>query len=193
MTNSPVPPHTRRSPETWEAARRDYMAGASTAVIGERYGIDARSVRRRARLEQWRRDDAPVPTFDPLRFRMESDLETFPELAEVSAIASRDLHDLLLLPDSIGLCRYAFRKAAESAAMGAPGEAASWLRVVRLSETVGSRIDVDVRPYSPADYLRASMIEALAAEGDIDAMELDEESDVSAMSPEISGGPDSGG
>lgn len=191
MTNSPMPPHTRRSPETWEAARRDYIAGASAAVIGERYGIDARSVRRRARLEQWRRDDAPV--FDPLRFRMESDLETFPELAEVSAIATRDLHDLLLLPDSIGLCRYVFRKAAESAAMGVPGEAAAWLRVVRLSETVGSKIDVDVRPYSPADYLRASMIEALAAEGDIDAPDLEEESDVSAMSPEISGGPDSGG
>ena|GEM_PF-2956821 len=193
MTNSPMPPHTRRSPETWEAARRDYVAGASTAVIGERYGIDARSVRRRARLEQWRRDDAPAPAFDALRLRMESDLETFPELAEVSAITSRDLHDLLLLPDSIGLCRYAFRKAAESAAMGSPGEAASWLRVVRLSETVGSRINVDVRPYSPADYLRASMIEALAAEGDIDALDLEEESDVSVMSPEITSGPDSGG
>ena len=74
--------------------------------------------------------------------------------------------------------------------MGVPGEAASWLRVVRLSETVGSRIDVDVRPYSPADYLRASMIESIVGTRDD---EFDEESDVSAMSPEISGGPDSGG
>lgn len=190
MTNSPMPPSTRRSPEIWEAAHRDYIAGASTAVIGERYGIDARSVRRRAKLEQWRRDDAPTPAFDPLRFRMESDLEAFPELAEVGAITSRDLHNLLLLPDSIGLCRYAFRKAAESAAMGVPGEAAAWLRVVRLSETVGSRIDLDVRPYSPADYLRASMIESIVGTRDD---ELNDESDVSAMSPEISGGPDSGG
>lgn len=193
MTHSPMPPHTRRSPETWEAARRDYVAGVSTAVIGERYGIDARSVRRRARLEQWRRDDAPAPAFDPLRFRMESDLETFPELAEVSAITSQDLHDLLLLPDSIGLCRYAFRKAAESAAMGVPGESAAWLRVVRLSEAVGRSINVDVRPYSPADYLRASMIESIAGRRVRVPDDLDEESDESAMSPEISGGPDSGG
>ena len=193
MSNSSMPPHTRRSPEIWEAARRDYIAGASAAVIGERYGIDARSVRRRARLEQWHRDDAPASAFDQLRLRMEADLETFPELAEVSAIAGQDMHNLLLLPDSIGLCRYAFRKAAESAAMGVPGEAAAWLRVVRLSEAVGGKIDVDVRPYSPADYLRASMIESIAGRRAPGVDEFDEESDVSAMSPEIPGGPDSGG
>lgn len=192
MTNTPMPPNTRRSPEIWDAARRDYVAGASTAVIGERYGIDARSVRRRAMIENWRREDAPTPGFDALRHRMEADLEAFPELAEVKAVTSRDMRNLLLLPDALGLCRYAFRRAAESAAMDGPNEAAAWLRVVRLSEAVRHKVDLDVRPYSPADYMRASMIEALNDQRHWSPCEFDEESDESAMSSEISGGPDSG-
>ncbi len=193
MTNSPMPPHTRRSPEIWESARRDYSAGASTAVIGERYGVDARSVRRRAMLERWRRDDQPASGFDAVRSRIESDLAAFPELDDVSQVAGEDLRNLLLLPDAAGLCRYAFRRAAESAALDGPNEAAAWLRVVRLAEMVRSRIDVDVRPYSPADYLRASMIGSIIGSRDPDSAEYVAESDMSAMSPEILGGADSGG
>lgn len=187
MTKPALPPHTRRSSEVWEAARQDYVAGVSTAVIGERYGIDARSVRRRAVRETWRRQDAPAPDFDALRHRMEADHEAFPELAQVDAVTSQDLRDLLLLPDAASLSRFAFRKAAESAAMNGPSAAAAWLRVVRLTQAVGDKVDIDVRPYGPADYLRASMIAALA---DLDDPE---ESAESEMSPEISGGADSGG
>lgn len=193
MTKPALPPHTRRSPEVWEAARQDYVAGVSTAVIGERYGIDARSVRRRAVRENWRRQDAPAPGFEALRYRMEADHEAFPDLAEVDAITSQDLRDLLLLPDAVGLSRYAFRKAAESAALNGPAAAAAWLRVVRLAQTVGEKVDLDVRPYGPADYLRASMIEALAAERRENPSESEDESAESGMSPEISGGADSGG
>ncbi|MGV8930347.1 MAG: hypothetical protein ACOH1E_11400, partial [Brevundimonas sp.] len=67
MTHTPLPPHTHRSSETWEAIRRDYVAGASTPVLGERYGLTARSIRRRAALEVWRRDDEPVSAFEALR------------------------------------------------------------------------------------------------------------------------------
>lgn len=193
MTQTPMPPYTRRSPETWEAAGRDYIAGASAAVIGERYGLSARSIRRRAALEGWRRDDDPAPAFDANRRRMETDLETFPQLADVNQITGEDLRNLLLLPDAAGLCRYAFRRAAECAALDGPNEAAAWLRVVRLTERVSSRIDVDVRPHSPADYLRASMIGSITGRREPDPAEFVEESDVSAMSPEISGGADSGG
>jgi len=191
MTHLPMPPLTRRSPETWEAVRRDYVAGTSSTVLGERYGFTARSIRRRAALDQWRRDDEPASAFDAFHDRFQSDQATWPELADVSHIANEDLRSLLLLPDANGLCRYAFRRAAECAALDGPNEAAAWLRVVRLADLVSARINVDVQPYSKADYLRASMIAAINGGGETDA-EPFEESDESAMSAEISGGPDSG-
>ena len=193
MSPSPLPPHTRRSPETWEAVRRDYVAGTSTAVLGERYGLAARSIRRKAALDLWRRDDEPASAFDALRRRMESDRTTSPELADVSDVANEDLRSLLLLPSALGLCRYAFRRAAESAALDGPNEAAAWLRVVRLADLINSRTNVDAQPYSRADYLRASMIGSTHDRHPADPDDFDEESDMSAMSPEIHSGPDSGG
>ena len=50
-------------------------------------------------------------------------------------------------------------------------------------------MDVAVRPFSPADYLRASMIASMTGDDDAD---IAEESPVSGSSPEIRGGPDSG-
>lgn len=190
MTYPSMPPNTRRSPETWEAVRRDYIAGASTVVIAERYGLNARSIRRRAALEGWPRDDDPAPAFDIVRQRIEADLEALPELEEVSAVRGEDLRNLLLLPDASGLCRYAFRRAAECAVLDGPNEAAAWLRVVRLSERINAHIDVDVRPYGPGDYLRASMIGSITSQQEADDAT---ESDMSAMSPEIRRPADSGG
>jgi hypothetical protein len=184
MTQHNHKPHSRRPADIWAAARADYESGASTVVIGERYDLTARSVRRRAALECWRRDDDPAPAFDILRQRVETELEALPELADVGAVASEDLRHLLLLPDATGLCRYAFRRAAECAVLDGPNEAAAWLRVVCLSERVRARIDADVRPYGPADYLRASMI------GSITGSHASE-SDMSAMSPEIRSPADS--
>ncbi len=193
MTRSPMPPHTHRSPEIWEAIRRDYVAGASTAVLGERYGLAARSIRRKAALDLWRRDDEPASASDALRHRMESDQATWPELADVSHVANEDLRSLLLLPSAHGLCRYAFRRAAECAALDGPNEAVAWLRVVRLADLIDSRTNVDAQPNSRADYLRASMIRQINRNGTADADDFDEESDMSAMSHEIHSGPDSGG
>lgn len=194
MTDAPLPPCTRRSPETWAAVREDYEAGASTPVIGERYGLDARSVRRRAAREAWRRADPGPRRFDPLRTRIEADMERLPELAEICDIREEDQRKLLLLPDAQALCRYAFRRAAESAALDGPAESAAWLRVVRLAVAVSCRIDADVRPFGPGDYMRASMIAAIRAEreGSGDG-ELGTESDMSAESAENDGGPDSSG
>ena len=192
MTDASLPPHTRRSAETWAAVRADYEAGASTPVIGERYGLDPRSVRRRAAREAWQRADPAPRRFDPLRARIEADMERLPELAEVCDIKEEDRRNLLLLPDARALCRYAFRRAAESAALDGPAESAAWLRVVRLAVAVGSRIDADVRPFGPGDYLRASMIAAIMAEREVAADgELGTESDMSAESAENDGGPDS--
>jgi len=191
MTHAPMPPHTRHSPEIWDAIRRDYIAGTASTVLGERYGLTARSIRCRAALDQWRRNDEPASASDALRYRLEFDLETFPELADVSHVANEDLRGLLLLPNAAGLCRYAFRRAAECAALDGPNESAAWLRVVRLADQVSTRINVDVQPYSPADYLRASMIGQINGHRGPDP--ADEESDMSAMSAEIHSGADSGG
>ena len=193
MTHTHLPPQTRRSPEVWDAIHRDYVAGASTPVLGERYGLTARTIRRRAALEQWRRQDEPASTFDALRQRMESDMQARPELADVNHVANEDLRDLLLLPSATSLCRYAFRRAAECAALDGPNEAAAWLRVVRMADLINSRTNVDAQPWSRADYLRASMIREANADGSVEADDPDEESDMSAMSPEFHGGPDSGG
>lgn len=124
---------------------------------------------------------------------MESNLEAFPELADVSQVAGEDLRSLLLLPDAAGLCRYAFRRAAECAALDGPNETAAWLRVVRLADMVSSRINVDVQPYSPADYLRASMIGSISGHRRSDTAGFGAESDMSAMSAEIHSRADSGG
>ena len=185
--------HTRRSPETWAAVRADYEAGAATPVIGERYGLDARSVRRRAVREGWRRAAPEARRFNPLRLRVEADMERLPELAEVCEITAEDQQTLLLLPAAQALCRYAFRRAAESAALEGPAEAAAGLRVGRLTAAGGERIDADVRPFGPGDYLRASMIAAIKAEQEAEEEdeELGTESDMSAESAQIGRGPDS--
>jgi len=55
MTQPALPPNTRRSSEIWAAVRADYEAGASAAVVAERYGIPLRTVQRHAMAEDWRR------------------------------------------------------------------------------------------------------------------------------------------
>ncbi len=154
MTDAPLPPHTRRSAETWAAARADYEAGASAAVVAERYGLALRSVRRHAHDEGWRRVDDPAAgrlerlRFDPGR----------PELGVIDDLNGEDAYELLFAPKAGGLADFAFRRAAESAALGGPRESAAWLRVAQLAMRLGERHDVGRDPYSAADLLRADMM-----------------------------------
>ena len=48
MTQAPPPPHLRRSPETWAAARADFEAGAALRIVAERHGLNIRTVSRHA-------------------------------------------------------------------------------------------------------------------------------------------------
>ena len=165
MTQPALPPNTRRSPETWTAARADYEAGASAAVVAERYGIPIRTVQRHAMVEDWRREDDPTVYARRLH-KMRHDLGSRPELAAIDDLNGEDAYELLFVPNSFGLAGFAFRRAAECAVLGGPAESAAWLRVAHLAERLGDRHDVGHDPFSPADHLRAEMMREPAGAGD---------------------------
>jgi hypothetical protein len=165
MTQSLPPPHSRRPPEIWAAARADYEAGASAAVVAERYAIPLRTVRRHALAEDWRREDGPDVYARQLR-RLRHDLGGRPELAAIEDLNSEDSYELLFVPNSMGLAGFAFRRAAESAALGGPAESAAWLRVAHLAERLGNRHDVGQDPFRVADQLWAEMMRAPAGADD---------------------------
>ena len=165
MTQSLPPPHSRRSPETWAAARADYEGGASAAVVAERHAIPLRTVRRHALAEDWRREDGPAVYARRLG-QLRHDLGGRPELAAIEELNSEDSYELLFVPNSLGLAGFAFRRAAESAALGGPAETAAWLRVAHLAERLGNRHDARHDPFSAADQLRAEMMRTPAGAGD---------------------------
>lgn len=177
--------------DTRDRVRQDYVAGVSTAVIAERYGLTDRTVRRWAARHGWQR--TPRPRLQVRQERLESELEAFPELSDVIDVNGQDTHDLLFLPDATKLCRFAFRRAAEAAAMDSPNEAAAWMRLVHLTDRVAARIDVDVRPFSRADYMRAGILRSMAEHLEEEPLDLGTESEMSGMSAENHGGPDSHG
>ncbi len=157
MTQQPLPPNTRRSTETWAAARADYEAGASAAVVAERYGIPLRTVRRHALAEDWRREDGPA-VYARRLLQLRHDLAAPPELAAIEDLNQEDAYELLFVPNAVGLAGFAFRRAAESAALGGPAESAAWLRVAHLAQRLGPRHDIGHDPFSAADQLRAEMM-----------------------------------
>ncbi|WP_292073077.1 hypothetical protein [Brevundimonas sp. UBA7534] len=67
MTQTLAEPRSRRSAETWAAARADYLSGAAAAQVCERHGLSLSTFRWRARTEGWRRADHLVGSpFVPL-------------------------------------------------------------------------------------------------------------------------------
>ena len=189
MENPHPTSRPRRSPEVWEAARRDYAAGCSSAVIAERYGLNARSVRRKAVLEGWRQGDSGRGGYAGLGDRLRHDLAETPEFADVERVNQEDMFDLLFMPDVDSLRGFAFRRAAGCAAMDGPAEAAAWLRVARLAGQIA-----EVQPFGRADYMRAQMLHVpRAPAGERYPMDGGPESDMSAMTAEIRGRTDSAG
>ena len=158
MTQPPLTDRPRRPEEIWAAIAADYRAGESTPVLAERYGVADRSVRRRAALENWRREADVEALRSGPRDRRAADHVVYPALEEIDDLNSEDLHDLLFMPDVNDLCRFAFRRAAECAALDGPAQAAAWLRVARLSTALGAHRG-DLQPhYRRADYARAEMM-----------------------------------
>lgn len=158
--------------KVWAAARRSYLDGCSTPVIAERHGLNERTVRRRAAQEGWvemrRRDRAApqgraaetlargAPAFAGEPVTADAELERDPNLQDFVAAHSYEVGELLLNPRPDRLSRFAFRRSAEAAASGAATEALAWMRLVSAVDRAYDRLDRASRPFSAADYMRAS-------------------------------------
>ncbi|OYX56764.1 MAG: hypothetical protein B7Y86_08315 [Brevundimonas subvibrioides] len=160
----------RLTAEAWAHAREDFIAGISCAVIAERYGTTDRSIRRRAAIEGWRRPDflptrlAPPPPWMAGPRTRDEEMEIDPALEEVAAEASTSRFGLLFNPDPRSLRHYAFRQAAENAAVDRPQQALSWMRLVQLAERCGARLDMDSSAFRDIDRVRASYLHRLNEE-----------------------------
>lgn len=159
MTQSPLPPHLRRSPGIWAAARADFEAGASLRIVAERHGLNIRTASRHARDEGWTAPRVEVPeAWARSRAEHAFDPEAFQEMVAVRHVADRDAEALLLAPDTLGLCRFAFRRAAECAGVSGPTEAMAWIRLAQATARLRRHVDVDVHPLSEADYRRVAAL-----------------------------------
>lgn len=110
-----------------------------------------------------------------------------PELASIEDLNQEDAYELLFVPSSFGLAGFAFRRAAESAAMGGPAESAAWLRVAHLAERLGNRHDIVHDPFSPADQARAEMMRTPPPAGDEAVDDAPEVAEVAALADEKHG------
>lgn len=159
------PPHSRRSPQVWAAARADYEDGASLRIVAERHGLNIRTVSRHASTEKWRTPTTRAPEIYARALgKRVYDPEAVDEGLAVDYLADRDDEALLLRPDAIGLCRFAFRRAAECASVSGPTEALAWIRLAQNTARLRAHVDVDVRPMSEADYRRIAALGRLESD-----------------------------
>lgn len=164
------PPFTQRpeAREVWRRARADYLAGDSAPVIAERYGLSERSVRRRASVEGWRRCDleaeiAPPPHWSRAEPKSRSAyIAEHPEYGEIAAARDADAFLLLFNPEQAEFRRHAFRRAAAGAAMDRPGEAAAWLRVLRLLDQCEPMPHPHDGLFPADDHMRAAVLRAMS-------------------------------
>lgn len=163
--NPPRPP--RLTPETWAHAREEFLAGVSAAVVAERYGTTERSIRRRAAIEGWRRSDfmpgrmgPPPPWMAPPKTKDE-EIEIDPALAEVDEAETVSRFALLFNPNARSLRNFAFRHAAESAAVDRPQQAVAWMRLVQLVNNTAVRLETDSSAFRDIDHLRAAYLHRL--------------------------------
>ena len=116
LTDAERPPRAGlriHPPETWDLARRDYLAGHSGPDVCARYGLGLATFRGRAAAGGWRRVDQPAP-IPAAPIEVDGDLYEagYFDLAEMAAIHLR-----------------------EAIVNGRATEAATWLRIhLRLHE-----------------------------------------------------------
>lgn len=164
QTNTRPP---RLTPEAWTRAREDFLAGVSAAVVAERYGTTERNVRRRAALEGWRRRDfmpgrlSPPPPWIPTPRTKDEEIEIDPALGEVDEAETVSRFALLFNPQAGSLRRFAFRQAAENAAVDRPQQAISWMRLVHLVNNCDARLESDSSAFREIDHIRAAYLRSL--------------------------------
>ncbi|MFN3668079.1 MAG: hypothetical protein ACK4VY_02115 [Brevundimonas sp.] len=187
MTQPAPPPHSRRPSEDWAAARADYEAGASLRIVAERYGLNIRTVSRHARAERWVAPRVQASeAFQEFRARRLFDPKAVRQLVAVNHVIDSDDEALLLRPDSVGLCRYAFRRAAECAAVSGPTEAMAWIRLAEATSRLRRNVEVDVRPLSEADYRRIASLRREDEDDHHKAIEAAPPEPAAAEPPEVS-------
>jgi hypothetical protein len=119
--NHPVRTWRTRSDETWDAIRRDYLAGLPARDLCARYEVALSTLRLKAREGGWRRADQP----DSDLFPADADAWVRDETPDdgPDADPAADGEDWA---DLAGRARFRLRRAIAS---GRAAEAASWLRV----------------------------------------------------------------
>ncbi len=162
-----IDPKPRLTPKAWACAREDFIAGISCAVIAERYGVTERSVRRRAAIEGWERPDflpsrlGPPPPWMTGPRSKDEEMEIDPALEEVDEAESTSRFGLLFNPKPRNLRRFAFRQAAENAAVDRPQQAVAWMRLCQLVDRCGDGLDSDAAAFRDVDYVRAAYLHRL--------------------------------
>ncbi len=90
--DGPLPPsHRIHSPETWDLARADYLAGFSGPAVCARYGLGLAALRKRAAAGRWRRIDyaRPMPAA-PIEVDGDIDEASYLDLALMAEMQLRD-------------------------------------------------------------------------------------------------------
>ena len=155
-------------PAVWGEARRAFGAGDSLPMVAERFGLNLRTVQRRAASQGWRGDGAAArPGLPGRRVRPGPDeaLAEDPHLAPFAEAHAFEVGQLLMETTPDLLARYALRKAGEAAAGDRPVAAGAWLRVINGVLRAGPKLDRLRLPFSEADHMRALYAAALRGEG----------------------------
>lgn len=165
MTHADQTP--RPTPETWEMIRADYMSGVGAPVLSERYGVTVRSIRRRAAIQGWRRTDfaparlGPPPPWMRAAPSRELEMDEDPALEDIDEAESTSRFALLFNPDARAYRRFAFRQAAEQAAIDQPQQSLAWMRLVHMAERCMTGLESDATAFRQIDHVRAAYLRRL--------------------------------
>ncbi len=147
----------------------------------------ARLYDRHAAAEHWQAPCVPAAeAYGRALGEHDYDPSAFQELMSATLVAHQDDEALLLRPDTIGLCRFAFRRAAECASVSGPTEALSWIRLAEATGRLRRNVEVDVRPLSQADYRRVAALAREEADAVRAAMDAALPDDAAGPPPEVS-------
>ena len=152
-----------RSPETWAAARDDYLAGMEAEAVCSRHDLGLSAFRRRARRGGWRRldQDDPAPVAVDLAIYDDFDCDEQVELARLRFI--RALHH------------------------GRAAEAARWRWLWRDLQAEVRAFDEDLLAGATPEEIAALL--AADADEDEDEVEVGAEAPVPSPDPAPSPGP----
>lgn len=176
--HTPAPPPSPDAPApddptaaAWARARAAYLSGESSTVVAARLGVSRSTLQRRAAAEGWRRCDQPRAAVNMSASLVDWEPnDPNSPLNRFAAASDRERAELLLDPALPVYLRHAFRRSAESAAMGRVIEAQHWARLSLMLQRLHGGFPPPDRIVTTPDHMRAGYAAALRAlwgEGDI--------------------------